>query len=122
MARIPEPPPKIYSTFAGGSEQPGPPSCTVGVTVVILVCFNFGSSIVQPCSCRFVPHSDLKIPLFLENKPKKELIKVLIERGYESDPLKSWKESQQKVLKISAYITRLAADNYFCFLKSPTLS
>ncbi|XP_015264938.1 PREDICTED: DNA topoisomerase 2-alpha-like [Gekko japonicus] len=34
--------------------------------------------------------------IVIENKPKKEIIKVLIERGYESDPLKSWKESQQK--------------------------
>ncbi|XP_060111232.1 DNA topoisomerase 2-alpha [Heteronotia binoei] len=34
--------------------------------------------------------------IVIENKPKKELIKVLIARGYESDPLKSWKESQQK--------------------------
>ncbi|XP_048373164.1 DNA topoisomerase 2-alpha [Sphaerodactylus townsendi] len=34
--------------------------------------------------------------IVIENKPKKELIKVLIQRGYESDPLKTWKESQQK--------------------------
>ncbi|KAL8175960.1 UNVERIFIED_CONTAM: DNA topoisomerase 2-alpha [Gekko kuhli] len=34
--------------------------------------------------------------IVIENKPKKEIIKVLIGRGYESDPLKSWKESQQK--------------------------
>lgn len=32
-----------------------------------------------------------------ENKPKKELIKVLIQRGYDSDPVKAWKEAQQKV-------------------------
>lgn len=35
--------------------------------------------------------------LFIENKPKKELISVLIQRGYDSDPVKKWKESQQKV-------------------------
>lgn len=29
--------------------------------------------------------------------PKKELIKVLIQRGYDSDPVKAWKEAQQKV-------------------------
>ncbi|XP_013929424.1 PREDICTED: DNA topoisomerase 2-alpha [Thamnophis sirtalis] len=34
--------------------------------------------------------------IVIENKPKKELIKVLIERGYDSDPVKAWKESQQK--------------------------
>uniref|UniRef100_A0A8D0G650 DNA topoisomerase 2 n=1 Tax=Sphenodon punctatus TaxID=8508 RepID=A0A8D0G650_SPHPU len=35
--------------------------------------------------------------IVIENKPKKELIKVLIQRGYESDPVKAWKESQQKM-------------------------
>ncbi|ETE68670.1 DNA topoisomerase 2-alpha, partial [Ophiophagus hannah] len=34
--------------------------------------------------------------IVIENKPKKELIQVLIERGYDSDPVKAWKESQQK--------------------------
>ncbi|XP_042332431.1 LOW QUALITY PROTEIN: DNA topoisomerase 2-alpha [Sceloporus undulatus] len=34
--------------------------------------------------------------IVIENKPKKELIKVLIQRGYDSDPVKKWKESQQK--------------------------
>lgn len=34
----------------------------------------------------------------IENKPKKELIKVLIQRGYDSDPVKAWKEAQQKVI------------------------
>uniref|UniRef100_A0A8C4YJH7 DNA topoisomerase 2 n=1 Tax=Gopherus evgoodei TaxID=1825980 RepID=A0A8C4YJH7_9SAUR len=34
--------------------------------------------------------------IVIENKPKKELIQVLIQRGYESDPVKAWKESQQK--------------------------
>ncbi|KAJ7313562.1 hypothetical protein JRQ81_005053 [Phrynocephalus forsythii] len=34
--------------------------------------------------------------IVIENKPKKELIKVLIQRGYDSDPVKAWKESQQK--------------------------
>lgn len=36
--------------------------------------------------------------LFTENKPKKELIQVLIQRGYESDPVKAWKELQNKVI------------------------
>ncbi|XP_069884193.1 DNA topoisomerase 2-alpha isoform X1 [Dipodomys merriami] len=35
--------------------------------------------------------------IVIENKPKKELIKVLIQRGYDSDPVKAWKEAQQKV-------------------------
>ncbi|XP_071584697.1 DNA topoisomerase 2-alpha [Heliangelus exortis] len=34
--------------------------------------------------------------IVIENKPKKELIQVLIQRGYESDPVKAWKESQKK--------------------------
>nr|XP_009499960.1 PREDICTED: DNA topoisomerase 2-alpha [Phalacrocorax carbo] len=34
--------------------------------------------------------------IVIENKPKKELIQVLIQRGYESDPVKVWKESQNK--------------------------
>lgn len=34
--------------------------------------------------------------IVIENKPKKELIAVLIQRGYDSDPIKKWKESQQK--------------------------
>nr|XP_045014195.1 DNA topoisomerase 2-alpha [Jaculus jaculus] len=35
--------------------------------------------------------------IVIENKPKKELIKVLIQRGYDSDPVKAWKEAQQKI-------------------------
>ncbi|NWU93383.1 TOP2A topoisomerase, partial [Upupa epops] len=34
--------------------------------------------------------------IVIENKPKKELIQVLVQRGYESDPVKAWKESQNK--------------------------
>ncbi|XP_034271655.1 DNA topoisomerase 2-alpha isoform X1 [Pantherophis guttatus] len=34
--------------------------------------------------------------IVIENKPKKELINVLVERGYDSDPVKTWKESQKK--------------------------
>ncbi|KAM6312297.1 DNA topoisomerase 2-alpha [Podargus strigoides] len=34
--------------------------------------------------------------IVIENKPKKELIQILIQRGYESDPVKAWKESQNK--------------------------
>ncbi|TTY54605.1 DNA topoisomerase 2-alpha [Bagarius yarrelli] len=34
--------------------------------------------------------------LVIENKPKKELIRMLQEMGYDSDPVKAWKESQEK--------------------------
>ncbi|XP_061873943.1 DNA topoisomerase 2-alpha isoform X2 [Colius striatus] len=34
--------------------------------------------------------------IVIENKPKKELIQLLIQRGYKSDPVKAWKESQSK--------------------------
>ncbi|KAL3855352.1 hypothetical protein ACJMK2_014568 [Sinanodonta woodiana] len=32
----------------------------------------------------------------VENKPKKELIQLLVRRGYDSDPAKAWKEAQNK--------------------------
>ncbi|XP_068023099.1 DNA topoisomerase 2-alpha [Melanerpes formicivorus] len=34
--------------------------------------------------------------IVIENKPKKELIQLLVQRGYESDPVKAWKESQNE--------------------------
>ncbi|KAM9838066.1 DNA topoisomerase 2-alpha [Aulostomus maculatus] len=34
--------------------------------------------------------------LVIENKPKKELIRMLQEMGYDSDPVKAWKQSQEK--------------------------
>ncbi|XP_067144002.1 DNA topoisomerase 2-alpha-like [Centruroides vittatus] len=34
--------------------------------------------------------------IIIENRKKSELIRTLQERGYESDPVKSWKESQSK--------------------------
>ncbi|GCB74640.1 hypothetical protein scyTo_0003731 [Scyliorhinus torazame] len=34
--------------------------------------------------------------LVIENKPKRELIQLLLDRGYDSDPVKNWKESQEK--------------------------
>ncbi|XP_041462217.1 DNA topoisomerase 2-alpha-like isoform X1 [Lytechinus variegatus] len=33
----------------------------------------------------------------IENMPKKDMIQVLIQRGYDSDPVKAWKESQAKL-------------------------
>ncbi|XP_023932528.1 LOW QUALITY PROTEIN: DNA topoisomerase 2-alpha-like [Lingula anatina] len=33
----------------------------------------------------------------IENKPKKELIQLLVRRGYDSDPLKAWREAQDKL-------------------------
>lgn len=35
--------------------------------------------------------------IFSENKPKKELIQMLVRRGYDSDPVKAWKASQDKL-------------------------
>ncbi|XP_072268495.1 DNA topoisomerase 2-beta isoform X1 [Pyxicephalus adspersus] len=32
----------------------------------------------------------------IENKSKRELIQMLVQRGYESDPVKAWKEAQEK--------------------------
>ena len=32
-----------------------------------------------------------------ENKPKKEIIQTLVRRGYDPDPVKAWKESQNKL-------------------------
>ncbi|XP_023805347.1 DNA topoisomerase 2-alpha [Oryzias latipes] len=34
--------------------------------------------------------------LVIENKPKKELIRMLQEMGYDSDPVRAWKEAQKK--------------------------
>uniref|UniRef100_A0A673XP94 DNA topoisomerase 2 n=1 Tax=Salmo trutta TaxID=8032 RepID=A0A673XP94_SALTR len=34
--------------------------------------------------------------LVIENKPKKQLILMLTEMGYDSDPIKAWKEAQEK--------------------------
>ncbi|XP_053309039.1 DNA topoisomerase 2-alpha [Spea bombifrons] len=34
--------------------------------------------------------------IVIENKPKKELIQLLIQRGYDSDPVKVWKQTQEK--------------------------
>jgi len=34
--------------------------------------------------------------LVIENKPKKELIRMLEEMGYDSDPVKAWKQAQEK--------------------------
>ncbi|XP_056627935.1 DNA topoisomerase 2-alpha [Triplophysa dalaica] len=34
--------------------------------------------------------------LVIENKPKKELIRMLQQMGYESDPVKAWKQAQEK--------------------------
>ncbi|XP_067685534.1 DNA topoisomerase 2-alpha-like isoform X1 [Haliotis asinina] len=34
--------------------------------------------------------------IVIENKPKKEIIQLLVRRGYDSDPVKAWKEAQNK--------------------------
>ena len=33
----------------------------------------------------------------IENKPKKELIRLLVQHGYDSDPIKAWKKEQSKL-------------------------
>ncbi|KAI0228357.1 DNA topoisomerase 2-beta [Lamellibrachia satsuma] len=35
--------------------------------------------------------------IVIENKRKKEMIQTLVQRGYDSDPIKAWKESQEKL-------------------------
>ncbi|KAK2190491.1 hypothetical protein NP493_78g03001 [Ridgeia piscesae] len=35
--------------------------------------------------------------IVIENKKKKDMIQTLVNRGYDSDPIKAWKESQQKL-------------------------
>uniref|UniRef100_A0A8C4IP02 DNA topoisomerase 2 n=1 Tax=Dicentrarchus labrax TaxID=13489 RepID=A0A8C4IP02_DICLA len=35
--------------------------------------------------------------LVIENKPKKELIRMLQQMGYDSDPVKAWKQAQEKM-------------------------
>jgi DNA topoisomerase-2 len=37
---------------------------------------------------------------FIENKPKKEIIQLLVRRGFESDPVKAWKESQKDLVSL----------------------
>ncbi|XP_066443442.1 DNA topoisomerase 2-alpha [Eleutherodactylus coqui] len=34
--------------------------------------------------------------IVIENKPKKEMIQILVQRGYDSDPIKAWKQTQEK--------------------------
>ena len=36
------------------------------------------------------------LPSATENRKKKDLIQTLVEKGYESDPVKAWKETQGK--------------------------
>ncbi|KAK5850653.1 hypothetical protein PBY51_001512 [Eleginops maclovinus] len=38
--------------------------------------------------------------LVIENKPKKELIRMLQEMGFDSDPVKAWKQAQEKNVEI----------------------
>ncbi|XP_036429083.1 DNA topoisomerase 2-alpha [Colossoma macropomum] len=40
--------------------------------------------------------------LVIENKPKKELIRMLQEMGYDSDPVKAWKQAQEKEVEEEA--------------------
>ena len=33
---------------------------------------------------------------FSENKKKKDLVEMMVRRGYDSDPVKAWKDAQNK--------------------------
>nr|KAG5713710.1 hypothetical protein BaRGS_024337 [Batillaria attramentaria] len=43
-----------------------------------------------------VQATDHHLHCFHENKPKREIIQMLVRRGYDSDPVKAWKEAQKK--------------------------
>ncbi len=46
-----------------------------------------------------------------ENKPKKELIQMLVRRGYDSDPVKTWKVSQNKLqVSVEPSVHQVAVD------------
>lgn len=36
--------------------------------------------------------------ILTENKSKRELIRMLVQKGYESDPVAAWTKAQEKVL------------------------
>lgn len=46
----------------------------------------------------------INIHVLVENKAKKELIRMLQQMGYDSDPVKAWKEAQEKVGYFDSYI------------------
>lgn len=71
--------------------------CTTAWLGISCLIFWLNEETPHPFS-KILLQAYLYLYLFLiENKPKKELIKVLIQRGYDSDPVKAWKEAQQKV-------------------------
>jgi len=50
-------------------------------------------------------HKALSLPgsnsysfILTENKTKRELIRLLVQKGFESDPVAAWSKSQEKVL------------------------
>lgn len=47
------------------------------------------------------------VHLLVENKPKKELIRMLQQMGYDSDPVKAWKQAQEKVGHFDSYMHTL---------------
>jgi hypothetical protein len=40
--------------------------------------------------------------IFTENKAKKDILQMLTRRGYDPDPVKTWKEAQNK-LQVGLY-------------------
>ena len=50
------------------------------------------------CSSSLSVHISVNFLIYsLENKPKKELVQLLVRRGYDSDPVKAWKQAQDKL-------------------------
>ena len=43
------------------------------------------------------------LAFILENKSKRELIRMLVQKGYESDPVVAWTKAQEKVLYPAAH-------------------
>lgn len=49
-------------------------------------------------SFSFPPRPLVLYVCLVENRSKRDLIQMLVQRGYESDPVKAWKEAQEKVI------------------------
>lgn len=64
-------------------------------------------------------HRNILVSSFLfhvENKSKRDLIQLLVQRGYESDPVKAWKEAQEKVIHVvnGMFLTDFLPLQNFC--------
>lgn len=61
-----------------------------------LIVSNYNCADVE-CALFSLIKSINTVNLLVENKPKKELIRMLQQMGYDSDPVKAWKQAQEKV-------------------------